>query len=155
MKVEYSGWSEERGSFHYDFIVDETKLDYEVHFGNGRIAKQNGPFEYHTADWNCDDDIYTQFGAWFQFVDVDGKFNGGEFFTPEDLVSFAISAAGIERSGPKVLCVKGLEWPEKQSRCSLDERILRSDQRAANIEADRNRRMDALGIRPSNEPWAR
>lgn len=60
---------------------DDKKRDYEIHFSNGSISKQNSAFDYVTRDWNCDGDVYTQYGAWFE-----NDRAASDFFTPEQLV---------------------------------------------------------------------
>ena len=77
MNVIYSGWTEKHGSFHCNVFVDEKKTDYEIHFSNGRVMKQNSAFDVEVHDWNNDGDVYGQFGAWFQEVDENGRFCGG------------------------------------------------------------------------------
>lgn len=111
MNVEYSGWSEAHGLFSFQIPVDETREDYEIRLKNGSVFKQNGPFQHVTRDWNCDGDVYTQFGAYFSY---DG--GGGEFFTPDDLVSLVVHN-GAE--------IPGIQDPFK--RPSLDEQIGRAD----------------------------
>ena len=153
MNVNYSGWTEQHGSFSCNIFVDENRQDYELVFGNGSVAKQQGPFEEVTADWNNDGDVYTQFGAWFSRPEG----NGGDFWTPVDMVAAVVDAQTRERKpyGNEVVSVKGIEVPLPGKRPALTDVIRQSEQRAANQEAERNRRMDALGIRPSDEPWAR
>lgn len=85
MIVEHSGWSQERGFFNDKYFVDETKTDYEIHWKNGKVCKQQTPFSWVTADWNCDDDVYSEFGASF-----DGFYNGREWHTPQGLVDLII-----------------------------------------------------------------
>lgn len=36
---------------------------------NGRGYKQITPFHWVTADWNCDGDVYAEYGATFQCID--------------------------------------------------------------------------------------
>lgn len=157
MVVDYSGWTQESGSFHCKINFDEKKSDFAVHFANGSVARQSGTFHDHTADWNHDGDVYTQFGAWFEYRDTNGKFSGGEFFTPVDLVQFAVDARDSNSSsfGPRPIKVEGLTLPLPPRHQSLDDRIAQTEQRLMHQEAERNRKMNALGIRPSNEPWAR
>lgn len=157
MFVDHSGWTEELGAFCCKISFDETKMDFAVHFENGSVARQSSNFQYHTADWNRDGDVYTQFGAWFEFRDTNGKFTGGEFFTPVDLVQFAIDARDPNSHcfGSRPVKVDGIVLPLPPRHQSLADRIAQTENRAAKQEAERNRKMNALGIRPSNEPWAR
>ena len=152
MYVNHSGWTADRGAFSYDIFVDETKTDYEVVYGNGYVSKQVTPFEHITGDWNNDGDVYTQFGAWFS-----SKYGGNTFLTPEDLVMALVEAQGRERKayGNEIVSVKGIDFPSKERRPSLSDQIRQSEQRAMHQEAERNRKMNSLGIRPPGEPWAR
>lgn len=151
MYVNHSGWSQEYGSFNYNIFVDDKKTDYEIVYADGKTCKQASPFDYVTADWNCDNDVYTQFGAYFE-----GRYAGRNFWTVEELVSVCIEAVDKEHlCGSDVKEVKGIVIPSKDKRPSLDESIRQSEQRLANQEAERNRKMDMLGIRRPGEPWAR
>ena len=157
MIVDYSGWNKDTGHFCHKIYIDESKKDYAVYFENGSVARQTGEFHHHTADWNHDDDVYTQYGAWFEFRAADGSRNGGEFFTPEDLVRFAVDALDPDSSrfGPRVTKVDGVEIPVQPRHPSLDQRLAQIEARAMHQDMERNRKMAALGIRPPNEPWAR
>jgi len=157
MKVNYGGWKEGVGFFNHDIFVDENRRDYSIHFENGSVARQSSAFEEHTADWNCDGDVYTMFGAWFNYYAPDGSSRGGAFHTPEDLVRFAVDALDPDASfsGPRVVKVDGIEIQQNNRGTSLDDKIAQSEARAMHLEAERNRKMKALGIRPSNEPWAK
>lgn len=153
MYVSYSGWTQERGSFFCNIFIDENKQDYSLKYGDGTIAKQISPFQHVTADWNHDGDIYTQFGAWFESP----GYGGNSFWTPEQMVRAA--ADGMEKDrrfyANEVVAVKGIEIPMPERRPSLTDKVQDSERRTANRDAERNRRMAALGIRPPNEPWAR
>jgi len=157
MFVEYSGWSKDLGPFHCKIFVDENKTDYEIHFSNGAIAKQNTPFSEYTEDWNHDDDTYTLFGAWFNRLDKDGKFDGGEFWTPVDMVSSVADTVNpdFRPYGVHVVRIPGITVPPPEKRTSLEDQILASERRLEAQEVERNRKMDALGIRHLNEPWVR
>ncbi len=157
MKVNHSGWNETQGFYNYDIDFDETRCDYEIHYKNGGISKQNGPFENHTADWNNDGDVYTQFCAFFDYYDADGSRNGGDAWTPVDLVTAALDAQDLtaNRGGYSVIKVVGVDIPPVHKRESLDERIIQSEKRAFHQEIELNQKMNALGIRPPGEPWAR
>lgn len=151
MYVDYSGWSKEHGSFSCKIFIDEKKTDYEIEFGDGRIAKQLTPFEFITADWNNDGDVYTQFGASFE-----SRHAGRDFWTVEELVWACADALDKETiRGSEVKSVKGITVPPRDKRPSLDETIRRNELRAANQEAEKNRKMDMLGIRRPGEPWAK
>lgn len=131
MNVEYSGWKESTGFFCYKIEVDELKLDYELHYASGKVATQNGPFQAVSADWNYDGDIYTQFGAWFQLVDENGRFESGKFWTPEQMVGALIDARDETEThyGDYVVSIPGIELPFLEKRPSLDEQIERSERR--------------------------
>lgn len=157
MQVTHSGWNAQYGAFHYEVFVDENKTDYELHYKNGMIARQSSPFQEETRDWNHDDDVYTLFGAWFTCYEPDGSFAGGDFWTPEDLVRAAIDCLNPEeiRYGNQVIAVPGIEVPRPDQRPNLEARLKQNERRALAQDIERNRKMNALGIRPSNEPWAR
>lgn len=151
MYVNYSGWTESHGSFHCNVFIDEKKQDYAVVYGDGTVCKQVSPFRYETADWNNDGDVYTMFGAWFK-----GLYGGNTFYSAEDLVSLAADSLSKERFyNNEVKQVIGVTIPLMEKRPTLDDRIRTSENRAMHQEAERNRKMDALGIRPPGEPWAR
>ena len=147
MYVNHSGWNTEYGSFSYNIFVDEKREDYEIHYKNGTVDKQDGPFQEVTADWNNDDDVYTQFGAWFR--EANGR---GSFWTPEQLVQALVDS--MEGSS-HVSHIPGITLPARDKRPSLEDTIAQSERRAAAQDADRNRKMDMLGIRPPNDPWVK
>lgn len=150
MYVNHSGWNAEYGSFSYDVFVDEKREDYEIHYKNGTVDKQAGPFQEVTADWNNDGDVYTQFGAWFR--DENGR---GSFWTPEQLVMALIETLDGYTSYTNVSHIPGITLPARDKRPALQDTIEQSERRAFHQEAERNRKMDMLGIRPPNEPWAK
>ena len=96
MIIEHSGWSQERGWFNDKYFVDEAKTDYEIHWKNGTVCKQQMPFQWVTADWNCDGDVYELFGASFE-----GKYAGLDWYTMQGLVDLVIegeiTVPGIEK----------------------------------------------------------
>lgn len=158
MRIEHSGWSQEHGPFRYFIEIDENKTDYELRFKNGSIAKQDGPFHHATHDWNCDGDVYTQFGAIFQYFDKNGEPDGRCFWTPEDMVSALVDAQEKPESrlsGGDVISIPGIEIPERSKRPNLEDTIIRSERRSEAQEIERNRKMAALGIRHPDEPWAK
>jgi len=157
MDVSYCGWTLEHGAFSCNVFIDENKTDYELHYRSGKIAYQKGPFQTVTADWNHDDDCYSLFGAWFETQNEDGSFSSGQFWTPTDMVRALVDNADPEQRsyGDVVVSIPGIEIPSPQNRKSLDHQIQQSETRALHQEIERNQKMSALGIRPSNEPWAR
>lgn len=111
MNIEHSGWREDIGFFSFKLPVDETKEDYEIRMKNGTVFRQNGPFQAVTRDWNCDGDVYTLFGAYFQ---CEGR--GGEFFSVTDMVSLVVDDEAE---------IPGIPNPFKHP--SLDDQIGRAD----------------------------
>ena len=151
MYVEYSGWTEKHGIFCCKVPVDENKQDYALVYGDGTVAKQLTPFDDVTADWNNDGDVYTMFGAWFG-----SKEGRGVFYSVEDLVRSAADALDKERFySYEVKEVIGITIPPLDKRPSLDTQIRQSENRVMHQEAERNRKMDMLGVRRSDEPWAK
>ena len=151
MYVNYSGWNKKDGQFSYDVFIDENKQDYAIVYHDGFVSRQTSPFSPVTADWNHDGDVYTKFGAWFS-----SRFGtGNNFFTPEEIVLELVENRSKERFyGHDIKEVVGITLPEP-SKPRLSDAILNSELRAMNQEAERNRKMKALGIRRPGEPWAR
>lgn len=89
MQLEHSGWSQERGFFCDKYSIDTTRTDHEIHWKDGRICKQLEPFETVERDWNCDGDVYSEFGATFE-----GKY-GGEWWTPYHLLGLMIDGEAV------------------------------------------------------------
>ena len=81
----HEGWSQERGWFKDKYEIDTTRTDHEIHWKNGQVCKQETPFENVTADWNCDGDVYEEFGANFE-----SKYAGREWWTPYHLLSLVL-----------------------------------------------------------------
>lgn len=158
MKIEVSGWSERFGTYRFVIPFDETRTDYVVRFESGRSLEQCGSFQHVTADWNCDGDVYTEFGANFIARDPDGSVRAGrEFLTPDDLVADLIDGLYGDDFPPRdrMVSISGITVPSPDKRSSLDEQVARTMRQEMGRDADRNRRMNALGIRPPGEPWAR
>ena len=158
MKVNYSGWAEKYGSYKYTVPFDELRTDYEVKFDNGQILRQCGCFEHVTADWNCDGDIYTEFGANFVRYDADGIARSGrEFWTPNDLVAELIDGLFGDDWPPRdrVVSISGITVHPPKVLPSLEEQLVRSERRQMAQDIEKNRKMNALGVRGPGEPWAR
>lgn len=159
MNVEYSGWTEKHGHFFCNIFIDEKKTDYEIEFGDGHKARQSSLFTQVEADWNHDGDVYTQYGAWFDHVDEAGRFKGGEFWTPEQMIRAVADALEKERFfAHEVVRIPGIQIPLPEQRPSLDqhlENVLRAERRKDAQSIEKNRKMHQLGIRPPDEPWAR
>lgn len=158
MWVEHSGWNIVSGSFSYKVFIDENKLDYVLNFADGSFAKQDGPFQSFTYDWNSDEDVYTQFGAWFVRYDRDGELNSRGFWTPEQMIAELIEGLdqdSLESACNRLVSIPGIELPVKEKRPSLDDRVKQNERRAMHQDIDRNQKMKMLSIRSSNEPWAR
>lgn len=152
MYVNHSGWSQELGSFHYDIFLDETKTDYELHFADGFVSKQTSPFEEITADWNCDGDWYTQFGAWFE-----SPFGGSTFWTPVQMISELIESReeGRRHSSDRLIAIPGIQLPERKRKETLESMISQTEKRTFQKEIERNRKMEQLGVLPLDEPRTR
>lgn len=157
MKVEYSGLKKGFGEFRNEIFLDENKTDYEIFFKSGMIAKQSSSFKEVTHDWNNDGDIYTKFGAWFDYFDKKGEKLGAEFLTPETMIRGLIDGKEMPdyRKEDHIIAISGIEIPKLKRKESLDERIYQSEKRREIMEIEKNRKMQALGIRHPNEPWAR
>lgn len=157
MYVEYSGWKKGFGQFCSEIYLDENKTDYEILYKSGMLAKQTSSFREVTHDWNNDGDIYTQFGAWFDYFDKDGRRIGAEFLTPETMIRGLIDGKEQPeyRKDDCIIDISGVEIPKLKRRETLDEQILKSERRYEMAEIERYRKMAALGIRHPNEPWAR
>lgn len=153
MYVNHSGWSEDIGSYSYDIYMDENKSDYEIHYEDGGVDRQVTPFEAITNDWNNDGDVYTMFGAYFEHDSTGWR----QFMTPENMVMLLLDSRFNPHRvyGPRATEIPSIEIPDRDKRPKLEQTIQDSERRALKKEADRNRKMDALGIRPPNEPWAR
>ena len=158
MKVNFSGWSEKYGSYKYNIPFDESRTDFEVRFESGQILRQCGAFEWVTADWNCDGDVYDQFGANFVRYDKDGTARSGrEFWTPDDLVAELIDGLYGD-DWPKrdrVISISGITVQPPKVLSPLSVQIACSEKRQMTQEIERNRKMNTLGVRESGEPWAK
>lgn len=84
MQLEHSGWSQERGFFCDKYGIDTTRTDHEIHWKDGDVYKQITPFKTVERDWNCDGDVYSEFGAIFE-----GRY-GNEWRTPQHLLSLML-----------------------------------------------------------------
>lgn len=152
MKIEHSGWNMERGSFRYFVVVNENKQDYVIQFKNGCYARQAEPFHLIEADWNCDGDVYIQFGAYFSCYDKEGKPDGGSFWTPREMVESLIrSLEGEDNGGYTVVAIPGIEIPSPDKRPSLDNTILINERRAAAQTIEKNRQMNMFGFRSESD----
>lgn len=85
MQLIHEGWSQERGWFEDVYFFDETKTDHEIRWKNGKVCKQETPFENVEADWNCDGDIYSEFGANFE-----SQYAGRDWWTPHNLLGLIL-----------------------------------------------------------------
>jgi len=163
VNVTYSGWTSEHGSFHCDIYIDENKTDYEIHFGDGSVMYQSTPFHSVTADWNHDDDIYTEFGAFFNHKNEKGEFTHGSFWTPAEMVRAVADAVeklseGRQVYSNEVIRIPGIEIPMPEKRPSLENHLRnleREERRKDYQDIERNRKMSSLGIRGPGEPWAK
>jgi hypothetical protein len=48
------------------------------------------PFQVVEADWNCDGDVYTEFGANFE-----SRYGGREWWTPQNLLSLMLNGEAV------------------------------------------------------------
>lgn len=119
MYVDYSGWMKEEGYFHYSIYIDETSMEHEIEYEDGFIAKQTSVFKEYTYDWNNDEDVYTQYGAFFE-----SRYGGGDFFTPEELVRSLVDfVEGVDDGyNYRVVAIKGIELPEPMQQNLLKRR---------------------------------
>lgn len=96
MILTHEGWTQDRGRFCDKYAFDTSRSDHEIHWKNGKISKQETPFKYVTADWNCDGDVYEECGANFE-----GYYSGRAWLTPGQLLQLVISGdatvPGIEK----------------------------------------------------------
>ena len=90
MILEHSGWSQERGWFCDTYNMDTTRTDHEIHWKNGKVCKQTSPFRRVEADWNCDQDVYEEFGANFE-----SKYAGTEWWTPQNLLNLMLEGEAV------------------------------------------------------------
>lgn len=81
IEVSVAGWNEIYGPYRFTVPFDDKRRDYEVRFADGSTSTQKSAFDYVTRDWNCDGDVYAQYGAWFE-----NDRAASDFFTPEQLV---------------------------------------------------------------------
>ena len=96
MIIENSGWSQERGWYCDKYEIDTTREDHEIHWRNGKVCKQLTPFESVERDWNCDGDVYAEFGAMF-----DGIY-GREWHTPQGLLGIMLDGDAVIPSMKKI-----------------------------------------------------
>ena len=158
MLINHSGWSEKYGSFNYNILFNEKRTDFEIRFESGQSLRQCSEFQHVTADWNCDGDIYTEFGANFTRFDKDGTPRAGrEFWTPTDLIVELIDGLYGDDfpSRDRMISISGVNVPPPNKRPSLEDQVARTMRQDMGRDVDRNRRMNALGIRSPEEPWAR
>lgn len=83
IEVVRQNWNHDKGFKEEIYKLEENK-DMQLIIDDKIYASQISEFKVVKDDWNCDNDIYELFGAYF-------KINGYvEFFTPEDIVSMMI-----------------------------------------------------------------
>lgn len=90
MQLTHQGWSEEKGYFQDKYNIDTISENLEIRWGNGTISKQISPFQIVEADWNCDGDVYEEFGAYFE-----GKYGGRDWHTPQGLLRLVLDDEAI------------------------------------------------------------
>lgn len=136
----------------------KKKTDYEILFFSGKVYKQNTEFKSYTYDWNNDGDVYEQFGAFFECYNKDGAYDSrGIFLTPQDMVFMLVEGMDEYKRQREdvVVSISGINIPSPDKRPSIRDQILQSEHRSMAQEAERNRKMAALGIRHPGEPWAK
>ena len=79
IKVDREVYEIEKGYTKKTYKFDKNKM-MKLMINDEIYATQISKFEYITEDWNCDNDIYTLYGAYF---DINGR---KDFLTPEDIV---------------------------------------------------------------------
>ena len=97
MQLEHSGWSQERGFFCDKYTIDTTRTDHEIHWKNGKVCKQTSSFHVVEADWNCDGDVYDEFGANFE-----GFYAGQDWHTPQGLLELMLDGEAVIPSIRKI-----------------------------------------------------
>ena len=86
MLLTHESWSQERDWFQDKYSIDTERTDHEIRWKDGKVCKQLTPFETVTTDWNCDGDVYAEFGANFE-----SKYGSGRVWhTPLSLLSLMI-----------------------------------------------------------------
>ena len=90
MQLTHEGWSQERGWFQDKYNIDTTRTDHEIHWKNGTVCKQILPFQVVETDWNCDGDVYEEFGATFE-----SRYGGREWWTPQNLLSIMLDGEAV------------------------------------------------------------
>ncbi len=118
MKVHQQGWNEAVGVFNCDVTIDEAKLDYEIHFTNGTICRQQTPFEQHVLRQEPDGELEQKIGAFFDYR------GNRELFTPAEMASLALNGYAV---------IPGLVIENRQT--TLADRIRAANQRAGAVAA--------------------
>ena len=90
MQIIHEGWSQERGCFKDVYEIDTTREDHEIRWKNGKVCKQVSPFQTVEADWNCDGDVYVEFGANFE-----SQYAGRDWYTVENLLYLMLECEAI------------------------------------------------------------
>ena len=91
MRLTHEGWSQDRGRFCEVYEIDTSRRDHEIRWKDGTVCTQTSPFESVEADWNCDGDVYVEFGANFA-----SKYGAGrEWYTPLDLLGLMLDGEAI------------------------------------------------------------
>ena len=83
IKVIRDTWSCDKGFATKVYKLEENK-EMKLIKNNQTYAIQTSKFHNVKKDWNCDNDIYELYGAYF---DINGY---NDFLTPEDIVSMII-----------------------------------------------------------------
>lgn len=84
IKVEKRTWSKDKGYNTKIYRLEENKEMQLIKKDGSIYMTQISEFQIEKADWNCDNDIYELYGAYF---DINGY---PSFFTPENIISTMI-----------------------------------------------------------------
>ena len=91
MRLTHEGWSQEKGRFQEHYDIDTSRTDHEIHWKNGTVCKQISPFHTATCDWNCDGDVYPEYGAHFESYYGAGR----DWYTPLELLSLMLDEKAV------------------------------------------------------------
>lgn len=128
LTLNYSGWNKDYGAYSFDIPFDDTKTDWEIQFKKD-VYYQLGPFTEITRDWNCDGDVYAQYGAWF------GEEPNGfarDFYTPERMLRLVIDEEAT---------IPGLPDPSAPIKEHREEQLRKAD------EAERAKRVRSVSVK--------
>jgi hypothetical protein len=79
------------------YVFNDADNNIVITLKNGKTLKQISPFSWVTADWNCDDDIYSLYGAKFK-----GD-SGCRFLEPYQIIDMLENGEAVKVEGVKCL----------------------------------------------------